>query len=293
MANFDLSKDGVPAAAGASSCVGVFDSGVGGLTVLSALQEAMPQENFIYFGDTGRTPYGSKPLDMVEQFALEIASFLLSHNVKAIVIACNTASCAGFDLLSKTLPIPVYGVIDPAVDAALVYGKRIGVIGTSSTIGSEAYQSRLAKHDAKVWSKACPLLAPMVEEGLWDDPIAQLVVRHYLEDAPNTLHSLILGCTHYPVLKTAMQRVLPSVHLVDSAASTAAVVRKALAEANMLSTTGHGKIQHFVTGDATPYRHLAARFGVDISNVSTVDVPELIVLGQKMASRQLHTQLSA
>ncbi|MBI1362599.1 MAG: glutamate racemase [Proteobacteria bacterium] len=283
MATTDLHTDEA-SRQGASSCVGVFDSGVGGLTVLTALRDAMPTEDFIYFGDTGRTPYGSKPQEMVARFAEEISAFLLSKQVKAIVIACNTASCAALDKLSRTLPVPVFGVIDPAIDAALVHGKRIGVIGTSGTINSEAYQTRLSARGAHVWSKACPLLAPMVEEGLWDDPIAQLVVRHYLEDAPKSLHSLILGCTHYPVLKNVMSRVVPWVNLIDSAESTAEVVRTALHQKGLANTRGTGAIRHFVTGDASSYRLLASRFGVDTSSVTAIDVADLIVLGQQFAA---------
>jgi glutamate racemase len=283
MANVDLFSNEA-SSMGASSCVGVFDSGVGGLTVLAALREAMPTENFVYFGDTGRTPYGSKPLDMVARFAAEISAFLMTQRVKAIVIACNTASCAALEQLSATLPVPVYGVIDPAIDAALVYGKRVGVVGTAATIRSEAYQTRLIAKGAQVWSKPCPLLAPMVEEGLWDDPIAQLVVRHYLEDAPKSLHSLILGCTHYPVLKNVMSRVVPWVHLVDSAASTAAVVAKGLADSGMANPSGQGSVRHYVTGDVAGYRHLASRFGVDTTSVTAVDVADLLQLGRQMAA---------
>lgn len=261
----------------ASFPLGVFDSGVGGLTVLKALQDELPKENFIYFGDTGRTPYGSKPLDMVSRFAFEISAFLLEHKVKGIVVACNTASCAALNELAAHLPVPVYGVIEPAVNAAERPGRKIGVIGTTATIESEAYQNLLLEHDCLVWAKPCPLLAPIVEEGLWNDPISHLVVRHYLENAPSLMHGLILGCTHYPMLKSTIQRVLPSVHLVDSAETTAQAVAKSLEELKLLNDQPqNGSTSHYVTGDGQTYKHLAANFHMPIDEVHTVNVTTLM-----------------
>jgi glutamate racemase len=250
--------------------IGVFDSGVGGLTVLSALRKALPREDFLYFGDTARVPYGGKPLPMVRRFAWEIAGFLLREGVKAIVVACNTASSAALPDLAEDLSVPVFGVLEPAAEEAKAYGK-VGLIGTQATVESRAYE----RHLDLAWAKACPLFVPLVEEGLWDDPVALLVARHYLEEAPEDLEALILGCTHYPFLKNTLARVLPGVRLIDSAEATARRVARALEREGLLNPEGTGRVVHYVTGDPESYRALAERLGERVEDLRRVSLEEL------------------
>ena len=188
--------------------IGVFDSGVGGLTVLAALRRKLPHRDFVYLGDTARVPYGRKPPEMVAEFARGITGFLCGLGVEAVVVACNTASSAALPGLAQHSPVPVWGVIDPGVEAArrITRNRRVGVIGTKGTIGSGAYQRRLEALGLTVWSRACPMLVHVVEEGLADSEEAELLVRHYLEDRPE-LDTLILGCTHYPLLRAVLARV--------------------------------------------------------------------------------------
>ncbi|WP_038048224.1 glutamate racemase [Thermus caliditerrae] len=250
--------------------IGVFDSGVGGLTVLSALKKALPQEDFLYFGDTARVPYGGKPLPMVRRFAWEIAGFLLREGVKAIVVACNTASSAALPDLAEDLSVPVFGVLEPAAEVARTY-RKVGLIGTQATVESRAYERLLDL----AWAKACPLFVPLVEEGLWNDPVALLVARHYLEEAPKDLEALILGCTHYPFLKGTLQKVLPGVRLIDSAEATAERVAEALRREGLLNPQGTGRVVHFVTGDPESYKNLAGRLGVEVAELRRVSLEEL------------------
>lgn len=240
--------------------IGVFDSGVGGLTVLQALRRRMPGQDFIYVGDTARVPYGRKPREMVEQFAREIARFLVRQDVSGIVIACNTASAAALPQLSDELPVPVWGVIEPGVEAArrAAPNGRIGIIATAGTIRAAAYQRKFEAQGIEVWAQACPMFVHLVEEGLADSPEAELLARHYLETRPE-LDALILACTHYPLLKPVISRVLGAqVHLVDSAEVTAEVVGHAVSPT---TPPGHGRITHYVTGDVVAYRHTATVIG--------------------------------
>ncbi len=246
----------------ASRPLGVFDSGVGGLTVLNALVRALPGESFVYLGDTARVPYGSKPIDMVRAFAREISEALLERGVKGIVIACNTASAASLPELADALSVPVWGVIEPGVEAALAAGGgTIGVLGTRNTILARVYQDRLEARGAVTWARACPLFVPIVEEGISDSAIAHLVAEHYLADRP-ALDTVILGCTHYPALAGTLADVLgPEVRLVDSAESTARVVARDLGTMGLARSAGSGGVQHLVTGDLASYRHTAHILG--------------------------------
>lgn len=254
--------------------LGVFDSGVGGLTVLSALKERLPNEDFIYLGDTARVPYGSKPLGMVRGFGREISLELLSRGVKGVVIACNTASAASLPALAAELPVPVWGVLEPGVQAALraTPGGRIGVLGTVGTVHTGAYQRGLTAGGCSVWAKPCPLFVPIVEEGVSDTAIARLVAKHYLEDAP-PLDAVILGCTHYPALKPILTEVLGSVVLIDSAEATAAQVAADLAALKLTSDRRRpGSVQHLVTGDVASYRHTAEILGGPVGSVTHVSL---------------------
>ncbi|MEJ5339847.1 MAG: glutamate racemase [Aquificaceae bacterium] len=205
--------------------IGVFDSGVGGLTVLKALRDIYPEVDFVYLGDTARVPYGNKSSQTVIRYSLEGAEFLLSEGIDLLVVACNTASSYALDVLRETLPIPVFGVIEPGVRRALssTRNRRVGVIGTRATVSSGAYRRLLEAGGVEVFQKACPLFVPLVEEGVLEGEIAKRVVAHYLEELRDKgVDTLILGCTHYPLLKPLIEEFMGgSVRVVDSAESTA------------------------------------------------------------------------
>lgn len=259
------------------STIGVFDSGVGGLTVLQALRRRMPHHDFIYLGDTARVPYGRKPPEMVVEFAREIAGFLCGLGVERLVVACNTASAVALPELQQHCPVPVCGVIDPGVSAAtrVTRSGQVGVIGTKATIGSGAYQRRLEAVGFRVWARACPMLVHAVEEGLADSEEAELLVRHYLEDRPN-IDTLILGCTHYPLLRSAIERVAGhDVTLVDSAEATAEVVDQSMDEA---APSGGGTVIHYVTGDSAAFTHTAKVIGGVAGEIKLLPVTELLNL---------------
>jgi glutamate racemase len=211
------------------SPIGVFDSGVGGLTVLQALRRSLPDEDFLYLGDTARLPYGSKSARTVQRYALNAATHLVSHDVKLLVVACNTASSYALNELSSASPVPVVGVVEPGVRVALATGaRRIGVIGTEGTVRSQAYQSQLVEHgrDVAVEAAACPLFVPLAEEGWGDHPVTDQVAETYLRPLLDWgAQALILGCTHYPLLVPSLRRVVgQGVELVDSAESVAKTV---------------------------------------------------------------------
>jgi glutamate racemase len=240
------------------NALGVFDSGAGGLTVLSALRRRMPHRDFVYLGDTARVPYGRKPPEMVIEFAAGITDFLCGLGVEGVVVACNTASAVAIHMLRERSDVPVWGVIDPGVEAATRATRtgRVGVIGTKGTIASGAYQRRLQARGVNVWAQACPMLVHLVEEGLANSPEAEIMVRHYLRRRPE-MDTLILGCTHYPLLREVLQRVAgDSVTLVDSAEVTAETVAKAFPPA--AECYGAGRVLHFVTGDPVAFAHTAS-----------------------------------
>jgi glutamate racemase len=241
--------------------IGVFDSGVGGLTVLQALRRRMPHRDFVYLGDTARVPYGRKPPAMVVDFACGIADFLCGLGVEGLVVACNTASAVALPGLAARSPVPVWGVIDPGVEAATRATRTgsVGVIGTKGTIASGAYQRRLEERGVRVWAKACPMLVHVVEEGLAAAPEAEVLVHHYLHGRPE-IDTLILGCTHYPLLREALQRAAgDAVTLVDSAEVTAETVSARFAQRPQPSSLG--RVVHFVTGDPVAFAHTAAVIG--------------------------------
>ena len=256
--------------------IGVFDSGVGGLTVLKALRRELPGRDFLYFADTARVPYGRKPREMVQAFAAGITDFLLRHDVGAVVVACNTASAAALPELAERAPVPVWGVIEPGVEAArrATQSGCVGVIGTPGAIQSGAYQKRLEALGLRVWAQPCPLFVSVVEEGLSQSYEAELLARHYLAAHP-AIDTLILGCTHYPVLAPVIQRVLGSgVTLVESAQVTAEVVGAAL-PANGSGGGKPGTIRHFVTGDLLAYQHTAQVIGGVDGAMEWLDVTRL------------------
>ena len=222
------------------AAIGVFDSGVGGLTVAREIMRQMPNEKIIYFGDTARVPYGTKSKETITRFSKQIARFLQSHDVKTIVVACNTASAYALDELEKTLDIPVIGVVKPGAKMAseITKNNRIGVIATEGTIGSGLYNKYIKslKEDAEIFGKACPLFVPLVEEGLWDDSVTAEIARRYLAELIDLdIDTLILGCTHYPLIRSVIGQVMgDGVTLVNPAYETAIALKQLLEENDLL-----------------------------------------------------------
>ena len=241
--------------------LGVFDSGAGGLTVLQALRRRMPHRDFLYLGDTARVPYGRKPAAMVAEFACGIADFLCGLGIDGLVVACNTASAVALPQLQERCPVPVWGVIDAGVEAATraTVSRSVGIIGTAGTIASGAYQRRLEALGIQVWARACPMLVHLVEEGLGNSAEAELLVRHYLSGRPE-IDTLILGCTHYPVLSGVLQGALGDrVRLVDSAEVTAESVARSFPPPP--GCFAQGGVTYYVTGDPASFAHTAQTLG--------------------------------
>jgi glutamate racemase len=260
----------------------VFDSGLGGLTVLRALHQRLPGEDLIYFGDTARVPYGTKGAGTVQAFAWQDARFLVELGVKMLVVACNTASAFALDDLRARLDLPVLGVIDPGVSAALAQsrGGPVGVIGTRGTITSGRYQEGLSVRldSAHIHARPCPLFVPLVEEGLVDHRLTDLACQEYLGPLRQVgVDTLILGCTHYPLLKPAIARFMgPEVQLVDSAETLAAAAADRL-DADQLGATGAaGRLTFYLSDLPWTFKEVGARFlGQPIAEVHTVNLDEL------------------
>lgn len=208
--------------------IGVFDSGIGGLTVLRSLICLYPKVDFVYLGDTARVPYGNKSAQTVIRYSMECAEFLMGEGIDLLVVACNTASSYALKTLRETLSVPVFGVIEPGVKRALEVTKgRVGVIGTKATISSNAYRELLESKGVKVFQKACPLFVPLVEEGLVEGNLVEGIVKHYLEELKEkSVDTLILGCTHYPLLKPVIESFMgEEVKVIDSAMTLAFEVK--------------------------------------------------------------------
>jgi len=239
---------GSAAARNANAPIAVFDSGVGGLTVVGALRRELPAESVVYLGDTARVPYGGKSQKTIERYSEEIARLLVAEGAKMVVVACNTASALALEHLRRVLPVPVEGVIEPGVQAALAATRtgHVAVIGTKATVGSGAYERglRAARPGIRVTAIACPLLVPLIEEGMFDDEVTDAVLRRYFAPLRGTdADTIVLGCTHYPLLAPAIQRALgPDVTLVDSAANCASVVARHLTSRGLLSVAGSGSL---------------------------------------------------
>ncbi|MEW6097158.1 MAG: glutamate racemase [bacterium] len=237
--------------------IGIFDSGVGGLTVAAEIMKTLPSEDIIYFGDLARTPYGSKSQETVKRFAVEIANFLIKQHVKMIVIACNTASSLALSELKERFNLPIIGVIQPGVVKAIksTKSKRIGVIGTQATINSNAYLDAVKSIDAtiQVLSQPCPLFVSLVEEGWVDHKVTKLVAREYLAPLKeNQIDTLILGCTHYPFLKGILQEIMgDEVILIDSAVEVAQETRNVLTKNNLLRQQNPNPSYKFYVSDAS------------------------------------------
>lgn len=243
--------------------IGVFDSGIGGLTVFAALRRRMPREKIIYFGDTAHLPYGSKSQETVTRYSLEIARYLVARGVKALVVACNTSSALALPEIQKALKIPVLGVIGPGARAAAAAtrGGTIGIIGTEATIASQAYSLALKEYlpQAKSLGAACPLFVPLVEEGWWSHPVTRVVAQEYLKPLKRA-DTLILGCTHYPCLKPLLQKVMgPKVRLIDSAEETARETAELLKRLKIEKKTGAGSAEFIVSDSPERFNKLAQR----------------------------------
>ena len=247
--------------------IGIFDSGVGGLTVVRALAERLPNEAMVYFGDTARVPYGPKSRETVRRYAREASTLLMSRGVKMVVIACNTATAHAWDVLQRELPVPVLGVIEPGVQAAVAASRtgRIGVLGTAGTIASGVYDFAIRTRlpDARVYAQPCPLFVPLVEEGYVEHPATRLVTEEYLRPLRELdVDVTILGCTHYPLLRPLLQDVLgPEVTLVDSGAETAAHVHDLLEAQALLRTSPEAPGHTFIASDSPlRFREVGRRF---------------------------------
>jgi glutamate racemase len=267
--------------------IGVFDSGFGGLTVLKALLEVVPEADYLYFGDTARLPYGSKSVETVARYAVEAAHYLESHGAELLVIACNTATALALDRITGAAHVPVVGVVEPGAEAAAAASKnkKIVVVGTEATVCSHAYRRALEARGLEAVEKACPLLVPLVEEGWVEHPVTEQVARIYLgqafADGFRDADVLVLGCTHYPLLKELLRRVAPAqAQIVDSAESTAQAVAGHLgkllpAKSGAEERRVLPRIRFFATDSVEKFQRLGERFlGRAIEDVRHVDLRE-------------------
>lgn len=251
---------------GPENPIGVFDSGIGGLTVVRQLMKLLPNENIVYFGDTARVPYGNKSAEVIREYAVQDAKFLISKGVKIIVIACNTASALAMDVVQAHSPVPTIGVIEPTAGEAmkLARSKGVGVIGTLSTIGSSAYSTALQRIDTKtkIMTQACPLFVPLAEEGMFDHQVTELVGREYLSQFQGKIDVMILGCTHYPLLRNTISKILGSgVELVDAGEATAKAVSDLLSSTQMLnSQKSKPRYEFYVSDFPQKFNEIAERF---------------------------------
>lgn len=263
----------------ANKSIGIFDSGVGGLTVLHETRRLLPDQDLVYLGDTARVPYGTKSAEMVKRYALQAAEFLVREDVGMLVVACNTASSVALEAIRERFRIPVIGVIEPGAEQAIATTRcrRVGVVGTEGTIMSGAYPQALRRLDPRVevWGMACPLFVPLAEEGWAEHPVARLCAEEYL--APLMAHgidTLVLGCTHYPLLKNVLHQVLGDrVQLIDSAEATARKVSAELKQSAARPATERGSTRFFVTDVPNRFCRVGGAFlGADLSQVQQVDI---------------------
>jgi glutamate racemase len=262
--------------------IGVFDSGFGGLTVLKALLELIPDADYLYFGDTARLPYGSKSVETVARYAVEAAHFLEGHGAQMLVIACNTATALALEQITAAAHVPVVGVVEPGAEAAALSSRnrKVVVVGTEATVASHAYRKALESRGVQAHEKACPLLVPLVEEGWVEHPVTEQVAKIYLGEAFGGFADadvLLLGCTHYPLLKPMLHRAVPEgVTLVDSAESTALAVGELLKCVGVQEgKRGEASMRFFVTDSAEKFRRLGTQFlGQEIKDITHVDLKE-------------------
>ena len=270
--------------------IGIFDSGVGGLTVLKEVVRALPQEDTIYLGDTARVPYGTKSPETVIRYSNQIARYLLGRDIKLLVVACNTASAVALPSLQQEFSIPIVGVIEPGARAAVDVTRtgRVGVIGTAGTIASSAYTKAIKRinPEIEVVTRPCPLFVPLAEEGWVDNEVARLTARIYLEDLKgHGVDTLVLGCTHYPILKDVIAEVMgPGVTLVDSAEQTALTVARILSEQQLLRPVGEsGNHHYYVTDVPAGFIRVGNRFlGGGLGDVYQVNLEQELPNGGEL-----------
>ena len=261
-----------------SDAIGVFDSGVGGLTVVRALMERLPFEKIIYFGDTARVPYGIKSVETISLYARQIAELLLRENVKLLIVACNTMAAVARQVIEDLSPVPVLDVIDAGASSAIAatHARYVGVIGTLATVNSNAYARAIHQHDPeiRVFSQACPLFVPLVEEGWLDHPATRLTAREYLKPVLcSHVDTLVLGCTHYPLLKPLLQEVAgPGIQLVDSAEAMADQTARVLTEKDLWNPERTPPAYSFIVTDVPlRFQAIGERFlGRTLPNVRVV-----------------------
>lgn len=261
--------------------IGIFDSGIGGLTVAKEIVKRLPNESIIYLGDTARVPYGTRSKEIITKFALELTDYLLKRNVKCLVVACNTISAVALKEIEKVSPVPVIGVVKPAAKKAVAATKKkkIGVIGTQGTINSRAYETEIKKIDPEIEiiSVYCPLFVPLAEEGLHKHKAAKLLANDYLKSIIEVgVDTLVLGCTHYPLLlETISETVGPGVTLIDSAKPTTEELLKVLQENDLLTESKNPKLEFLVTDAPERVQKVAGRFfGEELDgNIKQIDPP--------------------
>lgn len=265
-----------------SAPIGVFDSGVGGLTVVKEIMHQIPNEKVVYFGDTARVPYGNKSKNTVTRYSKQIVRFLKTQGVKAIVVACNTASSYALEELEQETDIPILGVVKPGAQTAaeVTENGKIGIIGTPATVDTQIYTKYIKQINSKfeVTGKACPLFVPLVEEGLWEDPVTDEIAKRYLYELVDTgIDTLILGCTHYPLIRKTVQRVIgDSVQLVNPAYETARELKKMLTQYQLLNEEKMGlgtNIHQFYVSDGAERFKIFANSILKYGILSTKVVP--------------------
>lgn len=256
--------------------IGIFDSGLGGLTIVKEIKKIMPQEKIIYFGDTARVPYGSKSKEVILRYSREIAKFLESKDVKMIIIACNTASAFALEELQREIKIPVIGVIKAGSRAAAKVSNSIGVIGTKGTIGSLAYYNEIKKNNvsANIYQKSCPLFVPLIEEGMVDDPVTREMARRYMSEIDEMIDTLVLGCTHYPLITNTLTKVTHGrIRLINPAEETAKEIKDILEKKAFASLKRDEEDEFYSSDTPKKFKELAELFlGYDLGTVKEVNL---------------------
>ena len=261
-----------------SPVIGVFDSGFGGLTVLRELRKVLPGADYLYFGDTAHLPYGAKSVRTVAKYATASAHFLEQHGIEMLVVACNTATALALEDIRGAVKVPVVGVVEPGAERAAMISarKRAAVIATEATVASHAYQRALAARGMQATEKACPLFVPLVEEGWVEHPVTEKVAHIYIDevfrDGGHEADVLLLGCTHYPLLRPLLRRVVPrQVEIVDSAESTAAKVHELLGKP--AANNHNGRLRCYATDSIEKFRRLGEKFlGCAIESIELIDI---------------------
>ncbi len=256
--------------------IGVFDSGIGGLTVVRALRRLLPGESITYLGDTARLPYGTKSHRTIERYTLQMGEILQRHEPKLIVVACNTASAHGLPALQAVSPCPVVGVIEPGAEAAARVKGPVGIVGTLATISSGSYEAAIRRRDPDkiIHSVACPLLVPLAEEGWFDDPVTDAICRRYLNQLPFEAKTVVLGCTHYPTLRPSLERTRPGTQWIDSGDVTAQTVdRLLMGSLGYRTESSGGPLRILLTDASSRLREVGERFlGEELGSVELVEL---------------------